>query len=196
MTDEIHITQTQGIGGSGRQEIKIDQSIHNYPLVYKNLVKTHAGAITFDPNGLRDVIISIASHYKELEQKPRDFNAVGIDEKNRLNRLSTSFYEEIISRDYEPYFHELDTFLKQRASEDLQGLVGKIAKSINRQILAGSSAFDSFEELLVSIESALLDAEYTTLKDKEESISLFLYYLYANCFIGRKIKEEKDDHSS
>lgn len=190
MTGDIHINQSQGMASSGSQKINVDQSIHNYPLVYKNLVKTHKGAITFDPNSLRDVIVVIAAEYDELEQKPNDFGSISIEKKNELNNLSQSFYNEIISRDYEPYFFELDSFLKQRASEDLQGLVGKIVKSLNKKILAGYKDFESFEELLISIETVLLDSQYDSLNDKEDSISLFLFYLYANCFIGRKTKEE------
>ncbi|MDE3273083.1 ABC-three component system protein [Pseudoalteromonas sp. G4] len=190
MTSNININQSQGIGSSGQQEVKIDQSVHNYPLIYKNLVKTHKGTITFDPNTLRKVIIAIADEYDELEQKPCDFGSISIEKKNELNNLSNSFYVEIISRDYEPYFFELDIFLRQRASEDLQGLVGKIIKSLNKKILAGYQDFETFEELLLSIENVLLDSQYESLCDKEDSISLFLFYLYANCFIGRKTEEE------
>jgi len=191
MTSDINIDQSQGIGSAGGdQEINIDQSVHNYPLVYKNLIKTHKGAITFDPNSLRTVIVAIAKEYEELEQKPSDFSSISIEKKNELNNLSQSFYEQIIARDYEPYFFELDRFLKQRASEDLQGLVGKIIKSLNKKILAGRHEFETFEELLISIETVLLDSQYDSLSDKEDSISLFLFYLYANCFIGIKTKEE------
>ena len=190
MTSDISINQSQGIGSSGSQDINIDQSVHNYPLVYKNLVKTHKGTITFDPNSLRDVIVAIANEYDELEQKPCDFGSMSIEKKNELNNLSQSFYVQIISRDYEPYFFELDRFFKTRASEDLQGLVGKIIKSLNKKILAGYKEFETFEELLMSIENVLLDSQYNFLCSKEDSISLFLFYLYANCFIGRKTEEE------
>lgn len=190
MTNEIVINQSQALGSSGSQEINIDQSTYNYPLVYKHLIKTHNGAITFDPNSLRDVIVVIASEYDELEQKPNDFGSISIENKNELNNLSQSFYDEIIARDYEPYFFELDKFLKQRASEDLQGLVGKIVKSLNKKIIAGCKDFESFEDILMSIENALLDSQYSSLSNKEDSISLFLFYLYANCFIGRKVQEE------
>lgn len=189
-SNDIRINQSQGIGSNGLQEINIDQSVHNYPLVYKHLVRTHKGSITFDPNSLRDVIIAIAAEYDELEQKPNDFGSISIEDKNQLNNLSQSFYAEIISRDYEPYFFDLDKFLKQRASEDLQGLVGKIVKSLNKKILAGYKDFESFEELLMSIENTLLDSQYNELSNKEDSISLFLFYMYANCYIGRKTEEE------
>jgi hypothetical protein len=191
MTSDFNIKQTQApFSEGGNQEININQSVHNYPLVYKNLVKTHKGSITFDPNSLRTVIVAIAKEFEGLEQKPSDFSSISIEEKNELNNLSQSFYKQIIARDYEPYFFELDRFLKQRASEDLQGLVGKIIKSLNKKILAGHHEFETFEELLVAIETVLLDSKYDSLSDKEDSISLFLFYLYANCFIGRKTEDE------
>jgi aspartyl aminopeptidase len=176
MTNSITINQKQGIGSSGTQGINIDQSIHNYPRAYKNLVETHNGAISFDPNKLREIIISIASEYEEIEKKPKDFSIISLEQKNKLNNLTQSFYEQIISRDYEPYFYELDLFLKQRANEDIQGLVGKIIKSLNKKILASCDKFTSFEALLIAIEEALLDSQYAALHDKEEMISLFLYY--------------------
>ncbi len=190
MTSDLVINQSQGLGSSGSQEINVDQSIHNYPLVYENLVKTHKGSITFDPYTLREVIVAVADEYEGLEQKPSDLNSISIEKKNEINNLSQTFYDEIISRDYEPYFFELDIFLKKRASEDLQGLVGKIVKNLNKKIVAGYNEFETFEELIISIENVLLDSQYESLKNKEDSISLFLFYLYANCFIGRKTKEE------
>jgi hypothetical protein len=190
MTSDLVINQSQGLGSSGSQEINVDQSIHNYPLVYENLVKTHKGSITFDPYTLREVIVAVAEEYEGLEQKPSDLNSITIEKKNEINNLSQTFYDEIISRDYEPYFFELDIFLKKRASEDLQGLVGKIVKNLNKKIVAGYNEFETFEELIISIENVLLDSQYESLKNKEDSISLFLFYLYANCFIGRKTKEE------
>lgn len=190
--DQINIRQNQGIGSSGEQSIHIDQSVHNhYPNVYKHLVKTHVGAITFNPVQLREVVEVISENYEDIEQSPRDFDTISIEKKNTLNNLSQEFYNDVIARDYEPYFMELDVFFRQRSSEDLQKLVGKISRSLNKNILSASYNLDSFESLLASIENSLLDSQFEDLNGKEDSITLFLYYLYANCFIGRKTEEEK-----
>ncbi|HCG8289265.1 TPA: hypothetical protein NJ528_003356 [Vibrio parahaemolyticus] len=189
--DPVRIHQSQGIGSSGKQSIHIDQSVHNhYPNVYKHLVKTHVGAITFNPVQLREVVEIISDNYEDIEQSPRDFDSISIEKKNVLNNLSQEFYNDVIARDYEPYFMELDIFFRQRASEDLQKLVGKITRSLNRNIRSTSNELDRFESLLASIENSLLDSQFEELNGKEDSITLFLYYLYANCFIGRKTEEE------
>lgn len=189
--DQINIQQSQGIGSSGKQSIHIDRSVHNhYPNVYKHLVKTHIGAITFNPMQLREVVEIVSENYEDIEQSPRDFNTISIEKKNILNSLSQEFYDDVIARDYEPYFMELDIFFRQRSSEDLQKLVGKISRSLNKNIRLTSNKIDSFESLLASIEHSLLDSQFEELNGKEDSITLFLYYLYANCFIGRKTEEE------
>jgi len=187
----MDINLTQGALSSGIQNVKIDNGVHNhYPHVYKHLIKTHIGSITFNPNQLRLVVETIAKNYDEIEQYPKDFSGISIESKNSINNLSQSFYDQIIARDYEPYFNELDIFFRERTSDDLQLMIGKIAKSLNKQIQADTDSFRSFELLLTSVESALLDDQFVYLEDKEDSIALFLYYLYANCFIGRKTKEE------
>ena len=86
---------------------------------------------------------------------------------------------------------ELDVFFRQRSSEDLQKLVGKISRSLNKNIRSTLNYLDSFESLLASIENSLLDSQFEDLNGKEDSITLFLYYLYASGFIGRKTEEEK-----
>lgn len=111
--------------------------------------------------------------------------------KNKLNGLTQEYYDEFISINYEPYFLELDVFLKQRENEDLQKKVHNIVASLNRKIFIKRKNFDTFEDLLISIEEALLESEFRTLQGKEHTISFFLYYLYASCLIGKKTDEEK-----
>lgn len=186
-SEVIHINQSQGLGSGGSQNINITtNNFDKYPRALKNLVETHNGAILFDPNTFRDIILEIAKISNSLNQKPKDFKSISIEEKNIINGMSQEFYDEVISRDYEPFFTELDIFLKRRENEDLHKAVGNIVKSLNKKIMAARHKFDSFENLLLAIEEALLDDKYESLKDKEESISLFLFFLYADCYIGKK----------
>lgn len=189
MMDELsslHVHQGSGIASNGSQSINVTNNINKYPIVLRNLVKTHNGAIVFDPNLLRDVILEIDDISDKLDQKPKDFKSISIEEKNVINGMSQEFYNEIIARDYEPFFTELDVFLKKRENEDLHKAIGNIVKSLNKKFLASRSKFDSFESLLLSVEEALLENKYDSLKNKEESISLFLFFLYTDCYIGKK----------
>ena len=175
--------------GDGTQNIDNSQHIHLDGLV--NLAKTATGSIVFDPVSMRGVILSIDKSLESINGNPSDFDIIDVEKKNKLNGLSQDFYDDVISIDYEPYFQELDVFLKQRENEDLQKVINNIVGSLNRKILIKRKNFDSFEDLLVSIEEALLDSQFKTLQGKEHSISFFLYYLYASCLIGKKTDEEK-----
>lgn len=156
-----------------------------------NLAETATGAIVFDPVVMREAILSIDLSLENINGNQSNFDIIDVVKKNKLNGLTQEYYDEFISINYEPYFLELDVFLKQRENEDLQKKVHNIVASLNRKIFIKRKNFDTFEDLLISIEEALLESEFRTLQGKEHTISFFLYYLYASCLIGKKTDEEK-----
>lgn len=176
--------------GSGNQNIDNSTTIKLGGLV--NLAETAKGAIVFDPVVMREAILLIDRSLKNISESQSDFDIIDIEKKNRLNGLTQEYYDEFISIKYEPYFLELDVFLKQRENEDLQQKVHNIVANLNRKIFIKRKNFETFEDLLTSIEEALLDSEFKTLQGKEYTISFFLYYLYACCLIGKKTDEEKE----
>ncbi|MBA3010039.1 MAG: hypothetical protein FP812_07360 [Desulfobacula sp.] len=191
---EININQKKGMGANGTQTVKIDQSEHKHIHLkdpdYKNLVKTHVGSITFDPNSLRDVIVSIDKVTKQINKNATDFTSVDVEEKNKINGLTQSFYDGLVAVHFEPYFNEFDKFLKLRENEDLQKKIGNIASSLNHKIFINRSDYDTFEKMLSHIEDALIDSQYDQLKGKETVVNLVFYYLYASCLIGKKTQGE------
>lgn len=175
--------------GNGSQHIDNRTTIRLGGLV--NLAETAKGSIVFDPVVMREAILSIDNSLDYINNSQSDFDIVDLEKKNKLNGLTQEYYDDFISITYEPYFLELDVFLKQRENEDLQKKVHNIVASLNRKIFIKRSNFDTFEDLLNSIEEALLDSEFNTLQGKEYTIIFFLYYLYACCLIGKKTAEEK-----
>jgi len=175
--------------GNGPQNIDNSMTIRLGGLV--NLAETATGAIVFDPVAMREAILSIDHSLENINDTQSDFDIIDVEKKNKLNGLTQEYYDEFISINYEPYFLELDVFLKQRENEDLQKKVHNIVASLNRKIFIKRKNFDTFEDLLTSIEEALLESEFKSLQGKEYTISFFLYYLYACCLIGKKTDEEK-----
>jgi hypothetical protein len=176
---------------SGKGNQTIDNSTKIYVGGLVNLASTVAGGIVFDPRVMREVIIEIDEILQTNEKAKADFDTIDIKEKNRLNGMSQDFYEEQILLKYEPFFPRLETFLKERLNADLGKRVESIAESLNRKIAVKRKAFDTFEEMLIELEAALLDKEYGTLQGKENTICFFLFYLYASCLIGKKTEKEK-----
>jgi len=185
----ININQRQGLGSKGSQDVHITQNTI-IQRGFDSLVRTHEGGITFDPVTLRDVILSI-DESTERSDRNTDFVSIDIEKKNELNGLTQQFYDETIAVDYEPYFTELESFLKLRENEDLQRAIDSIVSNLNRKISACRANYSTFEGLLISIEDALVDKEIDHLRSKESTVALFLFYLYSNCMIGKKTEEEK-----
>lgn len=187
------IDQKKGMGGAGNQSVTINHT-HIEQLQdkkYKHLAKTHIGSITFDPASLREVILSLDTVYKINGDVGSDFTSVDVDKKNEINGLTQEFYDELIAVDYEPYFNQVDDFIKQRENEDLQQTVLNIAKSLNQQIFNKRPEYANFETLILDLHDKLIDEEYERLKGKETIVCLILYYLYASCLIGKKTDGEK-----
>jgi hypothetical protein len=175
--------------GNGHQTI--DNSTTIVVKGFVNLASTLEGKITFDPKVMREVIVTIDASFENNGQVETDFDVIDIKNKNLLNGLSQDFYDEQILLKYEPFFARLEIFLKERVNEDLRKKVENIAESLNRKIATKRKSFDTFEDLLIDIESSLMDAEYSALQGKDSSICLFLFYLYASCLIGKKTEKEK-----
>lgn len=181
------IKMNSGLGSSGDQEITIYNEHYHFEK-YKHLAKTHEGGITFNPIALRDVILELASITDRTNLAPPDLKGIDVDKKNKLNGLTQEFYDNIIAIDYEPYFNELDQFLQIRENEDIASQVERIAKSLNKQIFTKRKKFDRFEEFLLAIEDTLIDEQLERLQGKESTVTLFLFYLYTSCLIGKKEK--------
>lgn len=183
------------MGASGNQTVIVhnskDTHIHTNEPKYTNLAKTNEGNIIFDPVRLRDVIMAVNNISEQINKNSTDFTSVDLEEKNIINGLSQDFYDNCIATDFEPYFNELDEFLKIRENEDLLQKIENIVSSLNRKIFKNRSNYDSFEEVLEDIENTLIDSQYKQLKGMEKTVNLFLYYLYSNCMIGKKTDGEK-----
>lgn len=199
MTDKkynIELSQTSGLGSKSDQEQIINIGDQYHGNVYKKLVSIHNSPISFDPNSLKDIIISIDEGIDSIDCEPIDFStSIDIDEKNKINNHSNEYFEEFVEVDFYPQFYKFDEFFSLKANQKvLQKRVDRVIKSLNRQILAHQGN-EAFETVLLNITSKLIDEKYDSLKDKEDEILLTLYYFYCNCCIGKKTKEEKNVNS-
>ena len=188
---QINVVQKKGVGNSGEQTFTYTEN--NYvvsPDCYTHLNKTKIGGIIFDPHHLREVIVSINLVSKEIHSRQTDFTVVDIEQKNIINGLTQEYYNTFVAEKFEPYFNELDEFLSLRENEDLQNKISNIIETLNSEIYVRRENYDTFESLLLDIHNSILDSEYKQLSNMVQTIKFVIYYLYANCYIGRKSKRE------
>jgi|TARA_Y100001970_G_scaffold86789_1_gene109465 hypothetical protein len=193
----ISISQSSGLGSdsSQNQQIQIADNIYNGS-VYKKLVNIHSNPITFDPNSLRDVIIHIDEGIDSVDTESIDYDlGIDIEEKNQINNHSDEYFDEFVKLDFYPQFYKLEGFLRLKENQrKLQTKLDRVIKSLNRQIFAHQGN-EYFESILLKITTKLIDENHENLKNTESEILLILYFLYCNCCIGRKTKEEKNASS-
>lgn len=115
-----------------------------------------------------------------------NFNFVGKDRKNRINRLSRPYYE-YIQRDSLPHFRRIKTFLEDPRNDRLKALYHDTADELKQKIVTFRGDFSSFDEVLTHIRDLVVSHE-SKLLGKKRLVSLFLHYMYCNCDIGDHAK--------
>jgi hypothetical protein len=115
-----------------------------------------------------------------------NFNFVGKAAKNRINRLSTSYYE-YLQRDSLPHFHRIKSFLEDPRNERFKALYHDSADELKQKIVTFKGDFGSFDEVLTHIRDLIVNGE-TKLAGKKRLVSVFLHYMYCNCDIGDHAK--------
>jgi hypothetical protein len=159
------------------------------PQIWKNLgYDRYESRLEIQPADLTEVIEAFHATLKAAAkpEKPLHFPFEKKPRKNRINRLSSSYYE-MIERDSLPHFKRIENFLKNPRNDHYRDLYEDSADEIKRKIIANGSCFDSFDEALTQIADLITD-ENPSLKGKRRFASIFLHYMYCTCDIGQHAK--------
>lgn len=115
-----------------------------------------------------------------------NFNFVGKNRKNKINRLSEPYYE-YIQRDSLPHFRRVKSFLEDPRNVRLKALYHDTADELRQKIVTFRDKFGSFDEVLTHIRDLIATRE-SKLAGKKRLVNLFLHYMYCNCDIGDHAK--------
>ena len=115
-----------------------------------------------------------------------NFNFVGKDLKNRINRLSKSYYA-YIQQDSLPHFRRIKTFLEDPRNDRLKAMYHDTADELKQKIVTFRGEFESFDEVLTHVRDLIATPE-NRLAGKKRLVNLFLHYMYCNCDIGDHAK--------
>ncbi|HLM83523.1 MAG TPA: ABC-three component system protein [Terriglobales bacterium] len=115
-----------------------------------------------------------------------NFNFVGKDRKNKINRLSKSYYA-YIQHDSLPHFRRIKAFLEDPRNVRLKALYHDTADELRQKIVTFRGEFGSFDEVLTHVRDLIATRE-SKLAGKKRLVNLFLHYMYCNCDIGDHAK--------
>lgn len=115
-----------------------------------------------------------------------DFTYTKMQKKNRLNKLSSEFFQ-YIQENSEQYFTQIQTFLGRPQNKRHESMYYAIADEIKSKITAERSKYANFDDVIVSLYNTIIE-QYPALSldGKSRFINVFLHYMYCSCDIGQK----------
>jgi hypothetical protein len=114
-----------------------------------------------------------------------DFLKISDKEKNGKNKLSESYYQQVVLMNSLPYFSRIDDFLKKPSNRDLKNLYFDTISELQQLILLKRNNFVAFEEVFIFI-SKIITSKNESLIGKKRFVTVFLHYMYHTCSIGIK----------
>jgi hypothetical protein len=192
--DKIHIEalmklrlKSAYIVGTERLHLALD----DYPEIRDALPNRGDSApFRFEPDELVEVIGALhtyaSSHPSSGFDSARDFEAIKIrDQKNKMNRLTDDYYQEIVVNGSMPYFARIEDFLKNPRNKEFAVLYHDAADELKQKILTNRAKFDVFDSVFAFL-SEQIQQPRATLRGKRRMVSILLHYMYFNCDIGSK----------
>lgn len=145
--------------------------------------------IAFDPLKLKEVIEKFLSKLEESEEIEKleiiTFDRITMEEKNRLNKISDEYFENIILGEYQQYFEDINHFLKEKRNVAIRRKYELIARKLNKSYL-GSTKYKSLPEHMAEVEDKVYQVIKNLSDDIDEYMSIFLHHMYFYCSYGRK----------
>jgi hypothetical protein len=124
-----------------------------------------------------------ALNERHLDGRGEDFTYVPKPQKNKINKLSDAYWEEIRTRSL-PYFKTIEDFLSNPRNIDFKDMYEDTADEIRRKLITATPPFESFDEALTCIID-LVTTNNPELKQRRRFATVFLHYMYYTCDIGQ-----------
>jgi hypothetical protein len=144
----------------------------------------------FVPDDLVEVIGAIHDYTSATPgsafDSAHDFDTVKIKtEKNRINGLSSDYYEQIVVANSMPHFPRVEHFIKNPRNREFAGLYHDAADELKQKILPNRSKFETFDQVFGYLYEQV-QIKRAALRGKRRLVSILLHYMYFNCDIGSK----------
>lgn len=120
---------------------------------------------------------------KAFDSRGEDFTYIAKPQKNKINKLSNAYWEEIRTRSL-PFFRMIEDFLSNPRNVDFKDMYEDTADEIRRKLITAAPPFESFDEALTRIID-LVTANNPELKKRRRFATIFLHYMYYTCDIGQ-----------
>lgn len=183
---ETGVKQAWLIGNKDIQDYLLD-----YPEIANEVgLNKLRSPILFTPEDIREVVSEFfaqKSSFGEAFDSAHDFKDYpGIDEKNKINKLSSRYFDYIQSNSL-PRFAQIESFLKNPRNEEFSDQYHAVADELRGQLVVHRDKFDHFDDALEHV-FQLIHERSPELKKAplRRLVKIFVHYMYCDCDIGEK----------
>lgn len=169
---------------------KIQQWLQSYTDVVKEAkLQDLLRPLQFDESDLKNVIEAFHKYLPSSDvfrTNSLDKTYVEMEKKNKLNKLSNEYFENVMKRHY-THFESISTFLKDPINKKLKEQFDDLVDELNAKITIYQNEYFAFEKLLDELYDYVVSNNQEFFgSGKKRLIRVFINYMYCNCFIGKK----------
>ncbi|WP_291820860.1 ABC-three component system protein [Bosea sp. (in: a-proteobacteria)] len=181
-------------------EERLHQALDEFADIRDSLPnKLDPSPFRFDSDDIVEVIGALHS-YTENDtdsafRSAFDFEKLKIQDKNTLNGVSETYYQQAIVGGSMPHFERVEQFLTNPRNADIAALYHDSADELKQKIVAKRAKFDNFDDIFGFLYDQIQEKK-DSLRGKRRLITILVHYMYCNCDIGSKDAAPKaPDHA-
>ena len=143
--------------------------------------------LQFNEQDLKELVVAFKNTPLEqgrIEDIEKRFPYVLMDQKNELNNLSKTYFDNVVKTHYS-HFSAIEKFLSNPINHDFKDMYHDTIDELNAKIHVKRSEFCAFEEIFEHLYDHVI-SNNPDLSRKKRLIRVFLHYMYTHCDIGRK----------
>jgi hypothetical protein len=147
--------------------------------------------LQFYEKDLQEIVIAFSEakiSKKELRTIQSDLTKIPIEEKNRLNSLSRSYFDNVLKESFSD-FENIKNFLEAPKNDEYKSKYDNTISDLQEEIIIKRDEYNFFEDILNHLYKITLDPANNKLLTNRKLLRVFLHYMYFNCDIGKKVSE-------
>lgn len=184
---EDFISETVGVPNSVIADETIQLWLEKYPRIVRTLnLNRLLLPINFYEKDLQDIVVAFSEvkfSSGELTAKKDDLKRISIEEKNKLNKLSKEYFNDVFKKSY-TNFDRITTFLEDTRNDEYKRKYENTASDIQEEIVLNRDNYALFDHMLSELYKLTLDTNNGKLLQNRSLLRVFLHYMYYNCDIG------------
>lgn len=165
---------------------RIQLWLTKYPQIVRTLnLNKLLFPLEFYEQDLQQIIITFSKVKKKhpLKNIQTDLHRISLKEKNRLNQLGKTYFDNMVKKSYAD-FEAIKDFLVNPENATYKEMYDNTVSDLQAEIMFHRDNYYAFEDIFYHLKKLILDETNQNLLNSRRLINVFLHYMYFNCDIG------------